>query len=147
LYFLQKERDAVVDSLDGLDDAQVRTAGVPSGTSLLGIVQHLTGAEAHWFEVVFLGRPERAREKSMSVPPDADVAAIVDEYRAVWARSDEIVNACADLGTLAAALNPGENDHYPLRVILAHMIEETARHAGHADILREHIDGRTANVV
>ena len=59
------------------------------------------------------------------------------------ARSDAIVAACPDLGTPAAIANPGEDAIDPLRVIVTHMIEETARHAGHADILREQIDGVT----
>ena len=64
-------------------------------------------------------------------------------YRKTCARSDEIVRACPDLSTMARVANPGEDQKDPLRVIVAHMIEETARHAGHADILRERIDGAT----
>jgi hypothetical protein len=67
----------------------------------------------------------------------------VAAYRKTCARSDEIVRACPDLSTMARVANPGEDQKDPLRVIVAHMIEETARQAGHADILRERIDGAT----
>jgi hypothetical protein len=56
---------------------------------------------------------------------------------------DQIIRACPDLSTPAKIANPGEDAICPLRVIVAHMIEETGRHAGHADILRERIDGAT----
>lgn len=68
---------------------------------------------------------------------------LVADYRAACVRSDEIVYACPDLSTLAAIANPGEDALDSLRQIVAHMIEETGRHAGHADILRELIDGAT----
>jgi uncharacterized damage-inducible protein DinB len=144
LHYLNKNRDALVRVLDGLTEAQQRAAGVPSGTSLLGIVWHLTGVEEHWFQRVFLGLgAERDRDMSMDVPADVTAADVIARYRAACARSDEIVRACADLGTRAAIANPGEEGLDPLRVVMAHMIEEIARHAGQADILRERIDGAT----
>jgi hypothetical protein len=68
---------------------------------------------------------------------------VVAAYRAAGARSDQIVRACPNLSTMAKVANPGEDQPVSLRRIVAHMIEETARHAGHADILREQIDGAT----
>jgi hypothetical protein len=70
-------------------------------------------------------------------------AEVVAAYREVCARNDEIVRACPNLSTLAAIPNPGEDYLCSLRRILVHLIRETSRHAGHADILREHIDGAT----
>lgn len=64
-------------------------------------------------------------------------------YRNACARSDEIVRACPELATMSKIAKPGEDKAVPLRVIVTHMIEETGRHAGHADILREQIDGVT----
>jgi hypothetical protein len=77
------------------------------------------------------------------VPPGATGDQGVAAYRPACARSDEIVRACPDLSTVAAIANPGEAHPVSLRRIVTHMIEETARHAGHADIVREQIDGAT----
>jgi uncharacterized damage-inducible protein DinB len=142
LYYLNKNRDAVVRTSEGLTDEQQRTPGVPSGTNLLGLIQHLTGVEEHWFQRVFLGE-DRDTDDSMDVPAGATRDQVVAAYREACARSDEIVRACPDLSTMAKVVNPGEDQKDSLRVIVAHMIEETARHAGHADVLREQIDGAT----
>jgi uncharacterized damage-inducible protein DinB len=142
VHYLDKMRDAVVRTSSGLTEDDARMPGVPSGTSLLGIVHHLTEVEAHWFRRVFAGE-DIELEMSMDVPVGAGRDDVVAAYRAECARSNEIVHACPDLGALAAIANPGEDEIAPLRVIVTHMIEETARHAGHADILREQIDGVT----
>jgi uncharacterized damage-inducible protein DinB len=142
LYYLNKMRDAVVRTSEGLTDGQQRTPGVPSGTNLLGLIQHLTGVEEHWFQRVFLGE-HRQTDDSMDVPVGATRDEVVAAYREACTRSDQIVQACPDLSTMAKIANPGEDQKDSLRVIVAHMIEETARHAGHADILREQIDGAT----
>ena len=142
LYYLNKMRDALVRTSVGLTDEQLRTPGVPSGTNITGLVRHLTAVERHWFRCVFLGE-DLDRDDSMEVPAGVTHDEIVAAYREACAHSDEIVRACADLSTLAAIVNPGEDEIDSLRRIVAHMIEETARHAGHADILREQIDGAT----
>ncbi|WP_158889629.1 DinB family protein [Amycolatopsis anabasis] len=142
LHYLDKMRNAVVRTTEGLTEEQVRAPGVPSGTNLLGLVQHLTAMEVHWFERVFLGE-DRVIDESMAVPAGVTRDEVVAAYRAACARSDEIVRACPDLATMSRIANPGEDLRDPLRVIVAHMIEETGRHAGHADILREQLDGVT----
>ena len=142
LHYLNKNRNAVVRTSEGLGDEQQRAPGVPSGTNLLGIVQHLTGVEQHWFRLVFQG-VDLEIDDSMAVPAGATREQVVTAYREACARSDEIVRACPDLSTLAAIANPGEDGLDSLRRIIAHMIEETARHAGQADIVREQIDGVT----
>jgi uncharacterized damage-inducible protein DinB len=142
LYYLNKMRDAVVATLESLTDEQLRAPGVPSGTNLLGLTQHLTGVEEHWFRLVFRGE-DLVCNVSMDVPAGVTRAEVVTAYREACARSDEIVRACPDLSTLSAIANPGEDQRDSLRMVVAHMIEETARHAGHADILRELIDGAT----
>jgi uncharacterized damage-inducible protein DinB len=144
LGYLNKLRAAVVQACEGLTEAQVRQPGVPSGTNLLGLIQHLTGVEEHWFRRVFLGE-QLAANKSMQVPTDLTRDQVVAAYRQACARSDEIVRACPDLSMRAPIPNPGEQQRDSLRVILGHMLEETARHAGHADILREQIDGATGH--
>jgi uncharacterized damage-inducible protein DinB len=136
-------RDAVVRTSEGLADDQLRAAGVPSGTNLLGLIQHLTGVELHWFQRVFLGEDPEIN-KSMAVPAGVSSDDVVAAYRQACERSDEIVRGCPDLSALAVGVNPGQEDvKASLRSIVTHMIEETARHAGHADILREQIDGAT----
>jgi uncharacterized damage-inducible protein DinB len=142
LYYLNGMRNAVVRKSEGLTDEQLRAPGVPSGTNLLGLIQHLTGVEKHWFQRVFRGEDLDA-DRSMQVPVGVTRDQVVAAYREAGARSDEIVRACADLSTLAKIANPGEEGRDSLRVIMAHIIRETARHAGHADILREQIDGVT----
>jgi hypothetical protein len=143
LRFLNKSRDAVVLASEGLTDEQQRTPAVPSGTNLLGLIQHLSGTEDHWFVRVFLGEGDGV-DDAMDVAPNATRVEIVGAYLRACACSDEIVRDCPDLSTLSAIANPGEHERVSLRRIVAHMVEETARHAGHADILRELIDGRTA---
>jgi uncharacterized damage-inducible protein DinB len=144
LYYLGRMREALVQASDGLTDEQQRAAGVPSGTNLLGLIQHMTDGEIHWFQTVFLGAgPEVSF--SMEVPADRTRAEVVAAYEAAAQRTDEIVRATPDLSTLAKATNPGEPAPVALRRILTHTIRETARHCGHADILREQIDGHTAD--
>jgi hypothetical protein len=89
---------------------------------------------------VFLDEPISSHE-SMAVDERATRADLVEAYRLACVRSDAIVRAADGLDTLAAVPNPGEDGLDPLRSIVVHLIEETARHAGHADILRELIDG------
>jgi uncharacterized damage-inducible protein DinB len=142
LFFLNRTRNAIVRATEGITGEQQRAPGVPSGTNLLGLVRHLTGIERPWFQRVFLGK-DVTIDESMQVPKDVTAGQLVGAYRQACARSDEIVRACPDLSTLAAIANPGEERPVSLRRIVAHMIEETGRHAGHADILRERIDGAT----
>jgi uncharacterized damage-inducible protein DinB len=140
--YLDKMRDAVVAATEELTDAQLRTPGVPSGTNLLGLVHHLTGVERHWFPVVFLGEDVEC-DMSMQAPLSSTRSDVLGAYRDECDRSDRVIRGCADLSRLSARPNPGEDGLDSLRLIVAHMVEETGRHAGHADILRELIDGRT----
>lgn len=142
LYYLNRMRDAVVRTSEGLTEQQQRTPGVESGTNLLGLVQHLTGVEKHWFQRVFLDEGGETK-KSMDVPAGVTRDEVLAAYRSACARSDEIVRACPDLSTMAKIANPGEDEKDSLRRIMAHVLRETSRHAGHADILRELIDGAT----
>lgn len=129
----------------GLDAEQMACASVPpSDMSLLGLVRHLTAVENYWFQQVIAGadgdRPyhsEDGTDLSFDVAPDA---ALVDQawsrWRAEIARSDAVMHDIEDLGQEAA----GES--IPVREILLHLIREYAQHQGHADLIRERIDGR-----
>jgi uncharacterized damage-inducible protein DinB len=139
---LDANRRAVVGKLDGLDREQATRHVLPSGVTLLGVVQHLTWVEREWFENVFLGTATKDWEsdESFAVGPDATVETLVSDYRAACRRSAAIVAAAGSLDALAVA------PHWyfgtvTLRFILGHMTRETARHAGHLDILRELTDG------
>ncbi|POM26027.1 DinB superfamily protein [Actinomadura rubteroloni] len=142
LAFLDYLREAVAAKLDGLSEEEARTPGVASGTNLLGLVRHLTGAELNWFVWGYAG--EDITPASLSFTPDAGdtIESVRAAYREATARCNAIAAACDDLaapGVRARRSKPGPS----LRWILVHMIEETARHAGHADILRERLDGAT----
>jgi len=132
--FLDYLRESVIVKATGLSDEDARKPMVPSGTSLMWLLKHLVDVDAYWFHVNFAGEPD------MPSDPGDDVASVVDAYRRVWARSNEIVMACDDLDTLAKNPHP-RGGHMSLRWILVHMVEETGRHAGHADIIREQLDG------
>jgi hypothetical protein len=106
LHYLNKNRDAVVCTSEGLTDEQQRTAGVPSGTNLLGLVQHLTGVEVHWFERVFLGQGEGISE-SMAVPAGTTRDEVVAAYRR---RARAATRSCA-----RARTSPRRPGRHPAR--------------------------------
>ncbi|MFI0790249.1 DinB family protein [Streptomyces lydicus] len=143
LAFLNYLRDAVTAKARGLAAHRARTPGVPSGTSLLGLVKHLTAAERYWFVWAYEGADVAHPDLGMDLTGEDDARELLAAYRDAVARSNEIVERCADLG-LRCARPAGKAGAAvrSMRWVLVHMIEETARHAGHADILREQADGR-----
>ena len=144
---LNRHRDVVLWKLKGLDDASLRRAVVPSGTTLLGLVKHLAAVDYSWFCTTF-GReteplpfdPDDA-DADLRVNPDETTADIVEFYRRARAAADAAIDEL-DLNDVGTAWF---GDPVSLRWVLIHMIEETARHAGHLDILRELIDGSTGD--
>ncbi|WP_201773631.1 DinB family protein [Nocardia brasiliensis] len=134
--FLDYLRDSIAAKVDGAPEPQVRTAGVASGTNLLGLLTHLTAVERS----MFLGDNVSDWQATFHADPADTVADVVARYREAVARANEILDGCADL--TAPIPRPGRPAP-SVRWALAHMIEETGRHAGHADILRELIDGTT----
>ncbi|MFD5322803.1 DinB family protein [Streptomyces sp. NPDC127092] len=144
---LQFQRDTLAMKCAGLTAEQLRTRAIaPSGLSLLGLVRHAAEVERGWFRDIVNGESTQSRW----TPPgstdwaDFDVDdADVDEAFAVWhdecARAREIVARAPSLDVTASH----GDETYSLRYVLAHMIEEYARHNGHADMLRERIDGTT----
>ena len=136
--------------LDGLTEYDARRPLTPSGTNLLGLVKHLTGTEAGYLGDTF-GRPlddplpwltDDAEENvDMWATPDESREEIVGLYRHVWQHSDATI-AAYGLDTHAVVEPwPPERRDVTLQQIIVHMIAETSRHAGHADIVREQIDG------
>ncbi|MGX1777092.1 DinB family protein [Nocardia brasiliensis] len=134
--FLDYLRDSVAAKVDGAPEPQVRTAAVPSGTNLLGLLTHLTAVERS----MFLGDNVTDWQATFRAGPQDTVADVVTRYREAVALANEILDSCTDL--TAPIPRPGRPAP-SVRWALAHMIEETGRHAGHADILRELIDGTT----
>jgi hypothetical protein len=134
---MQYQRESVVRKLDGLSEDDARHEFVDSDTTLLWIVKHLTTAELMWVRSRFAGR---GMPPDDAITDDDTIASVVSAYRAAWREVDAIAAAapldqpCHDVGTETMV---------DLRWVLMHLLEETARHAGHADILRELIDGTT----
>jgi hypothetical protein len=144
--FLDAQRQGLIRKVEGLDDAQARTAPTASSLSLLGLVKHSATWEQRWFGVVIAGREvldgwpgvrTDPRDADLFVDDTDTVNGWVAAYRNAIAESNAIV-ADLDLDSRCARDDIIECN---VRYVLYHMIEETARHAGHADIIRETIDG------
>jgi hypothetical protein len=147
---LRDVREVMLWKLDGLSEYDIRRPLTSTGTNLLGLVKHLTHTESRYFGEVF-GRPcpeplarwddERAWQDSMWPTEDETREEIIDRYRRAWEHSDATIDALA-------VDAPGHVPWWPrpnvkLFNILVHLLTETSRHAGHADILREQLDGST----
>jgi hypothetical protein len=146
LGYLAYHRAVLARKLEGLTDAQARSAAIaPSRLTLLGLVRHMTDVERWWFRRVLVADDVPALfadEEEWDIPPDATVSgalaafwdeiAVVDEHLAI-AGMDDVSTGNPDGG------------HHALRRTIVHMIEEYARHCGHADLLREVIDGSTGD--
>ena len=141
--FLDWYRDVAVQKLADLGTEEARRVATPTKVTLLGLIKHLTWAEAVWFEHYFTGgpRPPQENAESFGVTPSDTLEQVLVDYRDACDRSREIV-AGASLDQPAALAHQVWGT-VTLRWILLHMLEETARHAGHLDILRELTDGRT----
>lgn len=139
LAFLGYLRDAVGRKLDGLTDDEARRALVPSGTSLLGLMKHLTNVETYWIQRRFAGLDTVRTDDGFSLTADDTIASVRRAYRQATRRTDDIVVTAGDPDRPMALGTQG----LTLRWALAHLTEETGRHAGHADILRELMDGAT----
>jgi uncharacterized damage-inducible protein DinB len=138
--FLRFQRHCVLKKAEGLTGEQLRRPMVASGTSILGLVQHLAEAERGWFDHHLGGADwDEEAERGMTVPADRSVDEVIEEYRAAIEASDRAITAAGDPGVLSVI--PIDGTRKSLRWILAHMTTETARHAGHADIIREQLDG------
>jgi hypothetical protein len=138
LTFLDYVRDSVNRKLEGVSEVAARRPLVASGTSLLSLVQHLTTAEVNWFQIRFAG--SGSPDPGGPIDEELEVGEHVSQYKRAIARNNEIVRSTPSLTQRCAGAGYADVD---LRWVLVHMIEETARHAGHADIIREQLDGVT----
>jgi hypothetical protein len=148
-HFLNAQRNAVLLIVDGLDYAAFRSAPLPSGWTVLGLIEHLGHAERHWFQEVAIATVDEP-----PWPPGYDATLderfastrTVDEviafYRTACARSNEVLSTVGlDAVPLGKHDRETDDDIDSMRWIVLHMIEETARHAGHLDAARELLDG------
>jgi uncharacterized damage-inducible protein DinB len=158
LSFLQRERDAVLEIVEGLPEEAWQRPVVPSGWTVAGMLAHLGGAEHHWFQNVTAGAADETPadgegEEAGEYDPraaftcDWPSADIIADYREECRQSDEV------LAVTALSATPRRLDFHPepeytaqitnVRWIVLHMIEETATHSGHLQIARELLDGKT----
>jgi uncharacterized damage-inducible protein DinB len=148
--YLDQQRATVLRKAEGLSREQLARRHPPSSLTLSGLLLHLALVEETWFEVRFLGLPERAPWTGVDWDADPDwefrTAAeldpddVRDRYRVACDRSRAVVAGTSDLDQLSV-LPMRDGRTFSLRWVLLHLIEETARHAGHADLLREAVDG------
>jgi uncharacterized damage-inducible protein DinB len=142
--FLDFHRQVLVSKVDGISENDARRRRVPSRTTLAGLIKHMTGVERGWFEEVLGGRnPEDigpnvgGGEESWDLAESETVSSLIKEYEQTCEQSRQTAAQFA----LDDAVPEPDMGQVSLRWIYVHMIEETARHVGHADILREQTDG------
>ncbi|MFB7368843.1 DinB family protein [Streptomyces sp. NPDC056222] len=136
--FLDYLRTSIAAKVDGAPEPQVRTAAVPSGTNLLGLLNHLTFVERS----MFLGVDVTDWQATFQAAQADSAADVVARYRDAVRRANDVLDTCTDLGAPVPRPRP-DRPAPSIRWALTHLIEETGRHAGHADILRELIDDTT----
>ncbi len=152
LHYLQQARDGVLRALDGLGEYDVRRPVTPTGTNLLGLVKHLAGIELAYLGDS-VGRPAPVRLPWVdddSIWDGADMWATAEEsredlielYHAAWRHSDESVRNLGLDAPARVAWWEAERRETTLGALLVRVVAETAQHAGHADVIRELIDGR-----
>lgn len=148
--YLQAAREALLWKLDGLSEYDVRRPLTPTGTNLLGLVKHVASVEFGYFGATF-GRPpsESSAWFDDDAEPNADMWATADEsrgdivalYHQAWAHADATIDALPLDAVGQVPWWPEDRRKVTLHTVLVHVIAETNRHAGHADIVRELIDG------
>lgn len=151
-FYLQSARDALLWKLEGLSEYDIRRPLTPTGTNLLGLVKHAAGTELGYLGDTF-GRPsgEELPWLEDDAEPNADMWATADEsrkhivefYRRAWAHADATIDALPLDTAGTVPWWPAGRDEVTLHHAVTRVIADTHRHAGHADILRELLDGAT----
>ncbi len=142
--FLDFHRQVLVSKVDGISENEARLRHVPSLTTLAGLIKHMIGVERGWFQEVLAGRKPAeigpnvgGGDESWDLAENETVSSLIKEYEQTCEQSRQT----AARFTLDDAVPEPDMGRVSLRWVYVHMIEETARHVGHADILREHTDG------
>lgn len=147
--FLQNQRTSVRSIVEGLSEEGWHTSVVPSGWTPAGFVEHLAGAEYHWFQAVIAGVVYEPQPDEEFVPYDPNAAFVSDLPSSEILRNylEECERSDAVLATAAISDKPrgrhGDKEVPSVRWVVLHMIEETATHSGHLEIARELLDGQT----
>jgi Protein of unknown function (DUF664) len=151
LSFLAHARSALTAAAYGLSDAQAALAATPSPLSVGGLIKHVTLGERNWAATIRGEQKMRdvaAYLDSFRFDPTDSLAAVIAEYQAAAGETEELIASITDLGAPvrvpAAPWLPDDVDEWSVRWVLLHLIDETYRHAGHADLIREAVDGATA---
>ena len=141
--FLQRQRELVIWKVSGAEDQVLRSVATPTGLTAHGVVRHLTNVERSWLRDVFAGQDglrfdwtDEDPDGELHVPGDVTMAELVADYAAETARCDAVV-AAHSFDEVSARRG------FALRWVVLHLVEETARHLGHLDLLRERADGST----
>ncbi|WP_007025755.1 DinB family protein [Saccharomonospora iraqiensis] len=147
LNYLAQQRYVLCLAAYGLTDEQARATPVAGPLSVGGIIRHVAATERGWLDTV-LGRSPRPGPEP-GTAPEATLHEIIRAYECVATRTEEIVSLIDDLGRPVPVPRdvpwfPDDVEAWSVRWVLLHLIEETARHAGHADLVREALDGATA---
>lgn len=149
--YLQQSRDGLTSALEGLSEYDIRRPLVPTGTNLLGLVKHLVGVEFGYLGDC-VGRPAPIvlpwhedgsvwENADMWATPEQPREYLVDLYRSAWRHSDESIAELELSAPATVAWWPAERRETTFGHLLIRVIADTARHGGHADIIREQIDG------
>jgi len=148
--FLDWYRAVVEHKIDGLSLDQATTVMTPSGLCPLGVGKHISWVERGWFRDIFVGEDVEAidvdgdNSPEFAIGADDTVESVVASYRSEVEQARWIVEKTPSLDALSAKPTEFEG-HVSLRWIMFHMLEETARHAGHLDVMREKLDGQTGD--
>jgi uncharacterized damage-inducible protein DinB len=151
LSYIAQQRNGIRFAAYGLTDDQARLTPTPSALSVGGLIKHVTEMERSWMDTVLQRERRGSRgdyEAGFRLGPDETLAGALSRYAEVAAETDQIVRAISDLGQAVPVPKgvpwfPQDVEAWSVRWVLLHFIEEIARHAGHADIVREAIDGAT----
>jgi uncharacterized damage-inducible protein DinB len=154
LTFLGQMRDALRAAAFGLDRDQLTATPTPSALSIAGLIKHTTFTEEHWVQgmLAHLDTTPRDYEQGFVLQPDESLDEILALQQEVASKTEEIVRALPDLDYPVPVPKgvpwfPDDVDAWSARWVLLHLIQELGRHAGHADIIREAIDGSNAFVL
>jgi Protein of unknown function (DUF664) len=158
------ERDALLAYLDqqrlvlrltayGLNDHQARATPTAGELSVGGLIKHVTRVESYWVDTVLQRQdpfdPDGDFSENFRLGPDETLSGTLDAYQRAAVTTDEVIAGIGDLGQPVPVPRdtpwyPAHLDAWSVRWVLLHLIAETARHAGHADMVRESVDGATA---
>ncbi len=154
LAYIAQQRHGLRNAAHGLSDEQARLTPLDSSLSIGGLIKHLADVEKHWIDVVLQRDSGRREDRETDygagfrLEPDESLADVLDRYVEVAEDTDAAMAGIVDLDRAVPVPKgvpwfPADVEAWSVRWVLLHLIEETSRHAGHADIIRESIDGAT----